>query len=143
MLRVCNYVRCESAQNKWWDEVMVDRDKSCRKMLLCVVIQCSCHYRLHSPVYSLPVPGDEASCPGVLDMVVTGVYQQKCDDSLVAPSTPSPGSQQGTAENQGELFSFGSPPVENEAVHYRYFQQVKEQFPPPLASFYDKRIRHR
>ena len=75
----------------------------------CVVIQCSFHYRLHSPIYSLPAPGDEASCPGVQDVVMRGVYQQNCDDSLVAPSTLSPGSQQGTAENQDELFSFGSP----------------------------------
>ena len=109
MLRVCNHVWSESAQNKWWDEVVVDQDKSCRKMLLCVVIQCSCHYRLHSPVYSLPVPGGEASYPGVLDMDVRGVYQQKCDDSLVAPSTPSPGSQQRTSKNQGGSSSFWSP----------------------------------
>ena len=38
---------------------------------------------------------------------------------------------------------FGHLTVEDEAVHYRYFQQVEEQLSPPLTSFSHKRIWHR
>ena len=35
-------------------------------------------------------------------------------------------------------FHLGHLTVEDEAVYYRYFQQIKEQFPPPLMSFSHK-----
>lgn len=56
----------------------------------------------------------DASCPGVQDVVLRGVYQRKSNNSLFAPSTLLPGSQQGTAEIKVGHFLLGHVMVEDE-----------------------------